>query len=131
MVHERHLKDRFTFRGKVDYKELTAVYSAAHIFVFPTLRDYRALSPFEALNAGLPIISSIHDGGVTENVAEGENGYSCDPRDHEKLASILETMVSNPEKLAQFSRKSLEMGSKYTIENAVENILSAAKLSYR
>ena len=131
LVVANGLEHVFHFHGAVEYKELSDIYSRAHVFVFPTVYDYRALSPFEALSAGLPILSSMHDGGAVENVIEGENGFCIDPNDHEQFASALRTILSNPFQLREFSMKSLEIAKSYTIENAVNNMLDAAILACR
>ena len=131
LVTENGLEHVFHFHGAVEYKELSDIYSTAHVFVFPTLHDYRALSPFEALSAGLPILSSIHDGGAVENVIEGENGFCFDPNDHEQFASVLRRVLSNPVQLREFSMKSLEIAKSYTIENAVNNMMDAAIVACR
>lgn len=124
-VTQNKLESIFSFHGQVEYSEISKFYSSAHIFIFPTLYDYRALSPFEALNSGLPIISSIYDGGVHENVSDGLNGYICDPLDHHSFSEIVMRILNNPEGLYQFSLKSQEMAKTYTIDNAVTNMLEA------
>ena len=129
-IADNNLSNNFTFHGAVEYSELTKFYGSAHVFIFPTLRDYRALVPFEALNAGLPIISSIHDGGVYESVSEGENGYICDPVDITAFSEAIMKVLSQPEKLYQYSLKSVEMSSEYTLDNAVDNLIEVANLAF-
>ena len=128
-IAHNNLENNFQFHGAVEYSALSDFYSTAHVFVFPTLRDYRALVPFEALNAGLPIISSIYDGGVYENVIEGKNGHICDPLNITLFSEILMDVLSNPEKLYPYSLKSTEMAKDYTLDNAINNLLSAAHLA--
>lgn len=114
------------FRGRVAYEELPALYRTAHVFVFPTLSDYRALTPFEALSSGLPVIASKNDGGVAETVDEGRNGFSFDPRRPTELAARMEYFVRNPEMVAVFSLRSIEMAKRYTLEAAVHALQIAA-----
>ena len=123
------LDTNFKFHGRVEYSELSKFYSSAHVFIFPTLSDYRALSPFEALSAGLPIISSIYDGGSSENAIEGVNGHVCDPTDAVAFSRIIKDILDHPEKLYQYSLKSMEISKKYTIDNAITSMLSAAELA--
>jgi glycosyltransferase involved in cell wall biosynthesis len=115
-----------TFRGRVSYAELPALYRAAHVFVFPTFSDYRALTPFEALSSGLPIIASRNDGGVGETVDEGRNGFSFDPQNPAELAAHMEYFIRNPDTVAAFSLRSIEMAKRYTLEAAVSALQIAA-----
>jgi glycosyltransferase involved in cell wall biosynthesis len=115
-----------TFRGRVAYEDLPALYRAAHVFVFPTLSDYRALAPFEALSSGLPIIASRNDGGIAETVNEGRNGFSFDPQRPAELAAHMEYFVRNPKIVAEFSLHSIELAKRYTLEAAINALQIAA-----
>jgi len=114
------------FRGLVPYSDLPALYRAAHVFVFPTLSDYRALTPFEALSSGLPIIASKNDGGVAETVDEGRNGFSFDPQYPAELAAHMEYFIRNPDRITAFSLRSIEMARRYTLDAAVIALKTAA-----
>ena len=114
------------FHGRRPYETLPAYYQSADAFVFPTLNDYRALVPFEALCFGLPILGSIHDGGVVETVKEGVNGFSFDPQEPRQLASILRRLLDNPEMLEPFSRESFEISRNYSLSSAVDALKSAS-----
>lgn len=115
-----------TFRGRVPYDEIDASYASAHVFIFPTLSDYRALAPFEALSSGLPIIASHNDGGIAETVDPGRNGFSFDPRHPVELANHIEYFIRNPHAIAAFSARSLEMAKAYTLESAMKAMQTAA-----
>ncbi len=114
------------FRGRVSYADVPGVFLAAHVFIFPTLSDYRALTPFEALSTGLPIVASRNDGGVAETVDEGHNGFSFDPHSPAELAKHMEYFVTNPGMVKAFSLQSIEMAKRYTLEAAVNGLQLAA-----
>jgi glycosyltransferase involved in cell wall biosynthesis len=120
-----------TFHGRVPYDELHALYAEAHVFIFPTLSDYRALTPFEALSSGLPIIASRNDGGVAETVETGRNGFNFDPRHPDELAKHMEYFIVHPEAVAAFSARSLEMAKAYTLEAAISAMHMAATVALR
>jgi len=120
-----------TFRGRVSYADLHASYGSAHVFVFPTLSDYRALTPFEALSAGLPIITSRRDGGSGETVDEGRNGFSFDPDRPGDLAAHMEYFIRHPDRIATFSARSFEMAKSYTLEAAISAVQMAAMIALR
>lgn len=118
--------DRVSFLGRQPYESLPAIYGAAHVFVFPTLADYRALTPFEALSSGLPIVASREDGGVAETVDEGQNGFSFDPARPEELARHLEHFLEHPGAVEAFSRRSAVMARAYTLDAALATLRQAA-----
>lgn len=121
------LSRHVVFHGRQPYATLWEWYKRADVFLFPTMTDYRALPPFEALSMGLPIVASVHDGGVGETTEEGRNGFSFDPRDHARLAQILSRFIESPDLIAEFSKRSLEMASAYTLERAIESLTYACQ----
>lgn len=123
------LSDNIIFHGRKEYSELSQLYDAADVFVFPSLGDYRALVTFEAISVGLPIIGSIHDGGSGEVVIENENGYLIDPRNIDELSDKLVKIISNPGLIEAFSNRSLEISSNYDFSDAALGLLDACKLA--
>jgi glycosyltransferase involved in cell wall biosynthesis len=118
------------FHGKQRYEELSRFYAEADVLLFPTLADYRSLVPFEALCSGLPILTSVHDGGVSETVHEGENGFAFDPRNAEQLAERMSRFIERPGLIGPFSARSLEMAKDYTLPRAVDALLKACDLAF-
>ena len=98
-------------------------------FLFPTLADYRSLVPFEALSSGLPILASVYDGGISETVRQGENGFAFDPRNSEQLAGYMSEFIERPDLIASFSAKSLDLAKRYTLPRAVATLLKACALA--
>jgi len=115
------------FHGKHPYESLWEWYKSGDVFLFPTLADYRALVPFEAMSMGLPIVASIHDGGISETVDSGRNGYSFDPLNVEDFALVLSRFIDTPQLIADFSKQSLKMSSAYTLERASRSLIFACE----
>ena len=131
MTRTLGLADIVRFHGKQSHHDLPNIYSSVQALVFPTLSDYRALAPFEALSVGLPILDSIYDGGNSESVIHGENGFIFDPRQPGQLTNYLSQILENPAILQRFSQKSLEMAKPYTLENATSAFVEACHLALR
>jgi glycosyltransferase involved in cell wall biosynthesis len=125
------LQDHVCFHGRQPYDSLWKFYERAHVSLFPTLSDYRSLTPFEALSLGLPILASIHDGGIGETVTEGENGFAFDPPDTERLAGLMARFMDDPGLIARFSRRSREIAARYTVPRAVQALTEAMDLALR
>jgi glycosyltransferase involved in cell wall biosynthesis len=118
------------FHGRERYEELSRFYAQADVMLFPTLADYRSLVPFEALSSGLPMLASVHDGGISETVHEGENGFAFDPHDAGQLADRMSRFIERPELISAFSAKSLELAKNYTLPRAVDTLLKACDLAF-
>jgi glycosyltransferase involved in cell wall biosynthesis len=77
----------------VPQHELPAIYSAASVFVLPSLQDGFGMVVYEAAACGLPII-------ITENVGaavrDGQDGYVVPIRDPDALADRLLRLYRDP-----------------------------------
>ena len=128
LAKELGIADQVTFHGKQPYESIGSFYQSSDVFLFPTLNDYRALSPFEALSYGMPVLGSIYNGGVNESTIEGKNGYSFDPKNTDYLAEIISRMISNTDIIDKFSLVSIEASKLYTLENAVNTLHDACSM---
>lgn len=81
--------DSLKFIGRVEYDMIHKYYGIADVFFMPTLEDNWCLVVPEAMACGLPIACSIYNGGTSELIKDGENGYSFDPLDR---SSMIETL---------------------------------------
>jgi UDP-glucose:(heptosyl)LPS alpha-1,3-glucosyltransferase len=73
------------------------LYGAADAYVSPTLEDAFALPPLEAMACGLPVITSVNNGGsqiITENV---DGFVLSDPNDAVALARHLRNLQEQPD----------------------------------
>lgn len=64
-------------------------YAAADLYVGPSLEDSFALPPLEAMACGLPVITSVNNGG-SQAITDGVDGFVLsDPHDTAVLARLL------------------------------------------
>lgn len=68
----------------VDEKELTALYSGANLFVFPSFYEGFGLPPLEAMQSGIPVIAS-QTSCIPEICGEG-NAIYFNPHDPREIA---------------------------------------------
>jgi glycosyltransferase involved in cell wall biosynthesis len=85
-----------------DEERLSFVYSAADMFLLPTLQDNFPNTALEALACGLPVIGS-KVGGVPEIVRDGLTGLLVEPANPQALASAIAELVGNPERRKEMS----------------------------
>lgn len=85
------LDDTVKFLGPTDNPE--RMYAASDVFVLPTYYDACSLVVFEAMAAGLPCITSAHN-GAAGIIHHGEDGFVLsDPTDSEELASAMARLL--------------------------------------
>ncbi len=83
----RYRSARARFLGAV--KDLAALYSAADIFVLPTIYDPFSNACLEAVAAGLPVITTTAN-GFSEILTPGVHGDVVEPGEVKALAAALE-----------------------------------------
>ncbi len=111
-----HFRDQEGLTKRVDivggvYGEAKArLLASSDIFVYPTQKDAAPLVLLEAMQWGLPIISS-DQGAIPEVVIDGVTGFIVDPKDISQLTARVLQLVRNPElrhQLGQAGRQRYE-----------------------
>lgn len=91
-VKERGLEGHVLYHGPKYGEEKEHYWSMADVFVQPTYEDCFPLTILEAMQHGLPVVST-DEGAVPDMVADGENGFVCRRKDAEGLAQALERLL--------------------------------------
>jgi glycosyltransferase involved in cell wall biosynthesis len=77
---------------------------------------------YEALAAGLPVITTPHAGSV---VRHGVDGMIVPIRDAEAIAGALDTIRTSPTLLFNLSRNAAERAGEFTLEKYGERLVAA------
>ena len=93
-VKERGLEGRVLYHGPKYGEEKEQYWRMADVFVQPTYEDCFPLTILEAMQHGLPVVST-DEGAVPDMVADGENGFICRRKDAEGLAQALELLLQD------------------------------------
>ncbi len=126
--NQQTYKSRFAqFLGVA--RDLTAVYSAADIFILPTIYDPFSNASLEALAAGLPVITTRAN-GVSEVIENGVHGSVVeDPREIHALCGAIQ-MWSDAARRAEARPRILERAAQFDISinvaRTLEILLQAA-----
>ena len=86
------IEKKVRFPGYVPDEDLPALYNAASVFVYPSLYEGFGLPPLEAMQCGIPVITS-NTSSLPEVV--GSEGLMVDPRDHEHLARLIYQLLTD------------------------------------
>lgn len=92
VVRRSKLEDRVLFLKHVPYEELPYYYSAADVFVLPSISRAEAfgLVVLEAMACGTPVITTELGTGTSYHNVHGKTGLVVPPRDSKKIASAVE-----------------------------------------
>ena len=126
LIDSKGVSESFVFFGNQPYEKLSNFYNNADVFILPTFRDYRALVGFEAISFKLPLLHSIYDGAISEVLEEGKNGYSFDPYDVDDFSNKIKRFIDNKDQLQRFSDYSYYLSKEYTLDKAVDNLVTAS-----
>ncbi|SFM12825.1 Glycosyltransferase involved in cell wall bisynthesis [Paenibacillus sp. 1_12] len=110
-VRENKLEDEVVFTGFIEDEDLPAIYSAATVFVMPSVYEGFGLPLLEAMQCGTPVIAS-NISSLPEIV--GEAGLLIDPHDHSAWAEEIHQIVSNSAKRELYSKLGLERSKQFT-----------------
>jgi glycosyltransferase involved in cell wall biosynthesis len=88
----------------------------ADVLVFPTHNEAFGLVILEAMQVGIPIIST-NEGCIPEMIQNGENGYVIEKNNAQQIVDRLEMLIHNPALRMQIGEKNkVKFNSQYTVE---------------
>lgn len=99
--------------GYVDDEDLSALYSGAEMFLFPSLYEGFGMPVLEAMQCGLPVICS-NCTSIPEVI--GDCGIQVDPYSDDEMVSALEKMYFDREFRSQCVQKGFERAKLFTWE---------------
>ena len=95
---------RHVHAGKVNNDLfLAAIYSAADVFVIPSLQDNLPCTVLESMACGVPVVG-FAVGGIPEMIREGETGLLAPPEDIPALRACLVRLLGDAALRARMSR---------------------------
>lgn len=109
------------FTGYVADDDLPALYSAAEVFVFPSLYEGFGLPPLEAMACGTPVVTS-NVSALPEVV--GDAAMTVDPRDIDGLAAAITRTLGDTAFRAYLRQRGRERAARYTWARAAHETLA-------
>jgi glycosyltransferase involved in cell wall biosynthesis len=121
-VRQAGLEKRVVFPGYVEDADLPALYSAATVFVYPSLYEGFGLPPLEAMACGAPVIST-NAASLPEVVADA--ALLIDPSDTVALAQALSDVLTRPALQADLIERGLRRAARFSWERCAAETLAA------
>jgi len=109
------LADSVRFLGHVPQADLPALYSAADLFVFPSLYEGFGLPALEAMACGTPVVAS-NVSALPEVV--GDAALQVSPLDVEALAGAMERLLRDDRLRSDLRERGLERAAQFSWEKA-------------
>ncbi len=110
------------FLGRVPRAEIDKEFARADILVLPSLAEGSAGVTYEALGAGIPVVTTFESGSV---VRDGIDGIIIPCRNAHALAEAIDKIVSDRDLRAQMSLNARQRASDYTWERYQQRLVSA------
>ncbi len=101
------------FHGAVSRDHVRKFYDQADVFILPTISDGFALTQLEAMSHGLPVITTPNCGDV---VTDGVDGFVVPARNATALASALQTLADDPERLQAMRESALSRIGAFSLD---------------
>lgn len=105
-IASEQLNDEVTLLGHMSQNEISEIYAAADMLLFPSMYDVSSLVQVEAASRYTP--AAFAEGSVTScTVTNGVNGYVF-PCDTDKFADGVYQAITNPSQLKQIGTKAFD-----------------------
>jgi len=124
----RRLAGHVDLRGPVPRPQMREHYAWADVFLLPTICEGSATVCYEALAAGLPVITTPNAGSV---VRDGIEGFIVPIRDPEAIIDRLERLARDRELLETMSQQAAQRAQEFMIEKYGERLIGALEAAWR
>ena len=99
--------DWVEFAGRVPEDTLESIYGQSHVLSVPSRHEAFGMVYLEGMEYGAVPIAS-RNGGASEFVADGENGFLVAPEASDRIAVRLEELAADRDRLASLGVRALE-----------------------
>jgi glycosyltransferase involved in cell wall biosynthesis len=122
-LHEFLTDERCTWLGHVPHQTLLQAMAIAHVFVFPSIVEGFGMVLFEAMAAGLPVITTPHTAGP-DIMNDDVEGYIVPIRDPGAIAARLTLLYDDEIRRQEMGAAALACAAQYGWENYEARISS-------
>lgn len=114
-------KDRIILAGFIDDKDVNMIYNSSFMFIYPSLAEGFGLPVLEAMQCGIPVISSN-----TTSLPEvyGNSAIGIDPTNMEDLEKAIKEIYFNEATRSRLIEEGLKQVKGFSWEKTVDNIIN-------
>ena len=126
-LQNRGLQSKVKYIGAKYGEEKNEMLRNADIFVLPTYNECFPLVLLEALQFGLPIIST-YEGGIKDIVENGKTGFLVNQKDAGQLAEKLEILIKNSDLRINMGKAGrIKFEQEFTVEKFEQRLTEIIK----
>lgn len=122
----RNYTHLFRYVPSVPHCSLQKYYSAASVFVFPSLVEGFGLVLLEAMACGIPVITTFNTAGCNI-ITDGVDGFIIPIRDVNTLKEKLEWCYQHPLELAEMGKAARQKAEQLTWENYRHKLINQVR----
>ncbi len=120
-IAENRLQQHVHYIGFVDEADLPALYSAAKLFVFPSLHEGFGLPPLEAMACGTPVLTS--QGSAMQEIC-GAAAHYVDPLSVDALTDAMHCLLSHPDRLHLLGEAGRRRSAEFSWQKSAQQTLT-------
>lgn len=120
------LKKHVIFTGYIPDHDLSAIYSGALAFVYPSLYEGFGLPPLEAMQCGTPVITS-NTSSLPEVV--GDAGIIINPHQSDDLCQAMLELINNATLRNQLSQKGIDRATQFSWAKCAAETIKVYKIA--
>ena len=128
-IKEHHLESCVSFEGWVSGAEKHQLLSRANVFLLPSYKEGLPMSILEAMNYGLPVISTTV-GGIPEVIKPGTNGFLMSPGDKKTLKEAIDYFIEHPEDIFKMGHQGKLRSRDFDIHSIKSELMAAYESIY-
>ncbi|OQY70094.1 MAG: hypothetical protein B6D44_16415 [Ignavibacteriales bacterium UTCHB2] len=129
LITNFNLTENIHLPGFFQYDKIPEFYTAAKVFIIPSLREQWGLVVNEAMASGLPVLISNRCGCVPDLIEEGVNGFSFNPEKPEELAELMINLINDNTLREKMGKESNRIIKKLAPELFASNMKLAAEVA--
>jgi glycosyltransferase involved in cell wall biosynthesis len=122
-IERRGLRDRVTLLGRVDDERLIELYAGCRAVLFAPYEEDYGYVTLEAFLSRKPVITARDSGGTLEFVADGVNGYVCEPTP-DALAAAVNRLAADPALAASLGERGHGVAAPITWDHVVDRLVA-------
>ena len=120
LITKLGLDAKVIFTGFVPEEDLPALYSAASVFVFPSLYEGFGLPPLEAMACGTPVVAS-NTSSLPEVI--GDAGVLVNPFSIDEIVGAMRSVLKSKPRQREMSYKGVERARRFSWEETARKTL--------
>jgi len=115
-LQQQHLTNKAFFLPYIPFEELPVIYQLATLFVYPSIFEGFGIPIVEAMNSGVPVITST---GSCFAEAGGAAARYVSPTDTEAMAAAIQEVLGSTDLQKEMIRKGLDQAQTFRPEETI------------